>query len=372
MSITRKKTIKKYNKKIYNLSKKSYSPNINKKLINKTLKTYHKSQVKSINICNDIFTIKINNKCYTYNDNIVQNLLLKNLKYRKKMNPEKFIAPRQNLSNCWFNTMCVSFFFSDKGIKFFRFFRELMITGKKVDNTKIDTELHKIFFVLNLFIESSYNQNNNTSFIKYFNNYTNNLNTNYFIEKIYNIINKNENKNKLLYSIPKLNDASNPLYYYISIINYLKYDMLKILPIDIYNKYNKKQINDFIYNYLNNHKTIPEIIVLEDLDSKSNHNTEYTFTFNKQTINYKIDSIIITNKDFYEKNSNKHFTSLITCNGIGYKFDGYSYNPLNKFNWIKYLDNNIDKDWTFNENKKYISEKYNITMGYKMLFYYRV
>ena len=148
--------------------------------------------------------------------------------------------------------------------------------------------------------------------------------------------------------------------------------MLKILPIDIYNKYNKKQINDFIYNYLNNHKTIPEIIVLEDLDSKSNHNTEYTFTFNKQTINYKIDSIIITNKDFYEKNSNKHFTSLITCNGIGYKFDGYSYNPLNKFNWIKYLDNNIDKDWTFNENKKYISEKYNITMGYKMLFYYRV
>ena len=78
-----------------------------------------------------------------------------------------------------------------------------MITGKKIDNTKIDTELHKIFFVLNLFIESSYNQNNNTSFIKYFNNLKqiqNEKNTRITNEFPISIIAINNNIKKLTYS----------------------------------------------------------------------------------------------------------------------------------------------------------------------------
>lgn len=358
-----------HKKKKYTL--KSYSPNVNKQLINNSIRSYDKNIINDYTYCNDILEIKIDDKCYKFNNEFVQKKLLQNLKYSKKMDPSKFIAPKQVMSNCWFNTMFVTFFFSDKGIKFFRFFRELMITGKKIDNTKINRKLYKIFFIFNLFIESSYNQNNN---IKIFNNYTNNLNTNFFIKEIYNHINNKNNKTNvnLLYTIPNIHDAHNPLYYYISIINYLKYDILKILPIDISNKYNKNQIYSFLQKYLDNYKTIPEIIVLEDLNSKTHHNIDYEFILNNTAIKYRLDSIIITNKDFYNKDSNKHFTSLLTCNGMYYKFDGYSYSRLSKFNWINYVKYNINKDWTFNENKKYIPEKYNITMGYKMLYYYRI
>ena len=49
--------------------------------------------------------------------------------------------------------MFVTFFFSDKGRKFFRFFRELMIKGIKVDGTKIeDKKMRELFFIFNLLI----------------------------------------------------------------------------------------------------------------------------------------------------------------------------------------------------------------------------
>ena len=59
------------------------------------------------------------------------------------------LAPKQYHSNCWFNTMFVTFFFSDKGRKFFRFMRQLMITGEKNNGEKIPHELAKIFFIFN-------------------------------------------------------------------------------------------------------------------------------------------------------------------------------------------------------------------------------
>ena len=109
--------------------------------------------------------------------------------------------------------MFVTFFFSDKGRKYFRFFRNLMITGKKYDKTDIeDIQLRKLFFMLYIFIEASYNQSLNNSknnLIYKINNITNGLNTNFFIKKIYNFIN-----NKISRSVPNVDDAGNPLEYY--------------------------------------------------------------------------------------------------------------------------------------------------------------
>ena len=137
----------------------SYSPSINKKLRVHSLRTYNKNKMKTIKFKQHTIRIKSikNFKKQIKITTSLQNNLLNNLKYQKKLQPELFIPPKQIESNCWFNTMYVTFFFSDKGIKFFRFFRELMITGKKIDGEPIPTDLRNLFFILNLYIESSYN-----------------------------------------------------------------------------------------------------------------------------------------------------------------------------------------------------------------------
>mgnify|MGYP001484467363 CR=1 FL=1 len=329
------KHISKKNKTIKKpLKSKSFSPSINKKLNIKSFETKNNS---------------------TYNN--VKQYFLKKLKYSKELDANKLIAPKQIQSNCWFNTMFVVFFFSDKGRKFFKFLRHLMITGKKFDNTPIENEnIKDILFILNIFIEISYNQ-------KIINKYKNikDLNTNFFIKKLYDII-KSEDKD---ISIPNTNEAGNPLLYYLSIINFLKYNILKISKISITKK---EDIYDIINLNMNN--IIHDIIILEDFESESNYKLEYTFTKENQIYKYKLDSIILTNKKHFDENSNSHFVCVLTINNKEYKFDGSSYSKLSHFNWKPLINKN--KDWTFKENPNYYPEKYNFIKGYKLMFYYRI
>ena len=233
----------------------------------------------------------------------------------------KFIPPKQIHSNCWFNTMFVVFFFSDKGRKFFRFFRNLMITGKKVDNTKIeDKELRKLLFIFNLYIEASYNQETKKTKKNEMNLYyqikqlTNSLDTNFLIIKIYNTITK-KNSN---YDLPNINDAGNPLQYYETIMNYMHYNILKILNINIYavSKKKYKNIQEIIDIKFNNEH---DIIIFEDHESKMNYLEEYEIYYNNKKYKYVLDSIIITNKYHYNPDENSHFVSLLTINKKQYK-----------------------------------------------------
>ena len=150
-------------KRIYNDLQKSnsirsFSPNINKNLV--SLKSMRMSNIFE---CNDILKVNIENKCIDFNTDIVKKKLLKNLQASKHLDCEKFIAPKQYKSNCWFNTMFVTFFHSDKGRKFFRFFRQLMISGEKINGEKIPQDLAEVFFTLNKIIEAGYNQDNNAN-----------------------------------------------------------------------------------------------------------------------------------------------------------------------------------------------------------------
>ena len=67
-----------------------------------------------------------------------------------------------------------------------------------------------------------------------------------------------------------------------------------------------------------------------------------------------------------------HFCSLLTLNNKGKGYDGASFSRMNNFNWIKYI--NSDIDWTFEgsafENKQQII--WNFKKSMFMLFYYRV
>ena len=350
---TYKNNIKPINQTIKN---KSYSPNINKIFSSARNSSSFSKNNNSINLCENN-KILLNNKCYNYNNNILIKLLKKKLN-KKIYHPEKIILPKQIHSNCWFNTMFTVFFISDKGRKFFKFFRYLMITGKKNNNIDIQNKNLKIlFFKLNLYIEESFNQSNNYTKKKNFMNIiSQNLETNYFIKEIYKLINNNYNT-----SIPNIKEPGNPIEYYTKIMNYLDYNPLKITNINISNN---KNIKKYLHNI--NIYNLPELLIIHDNES----NTKYYKNIKIHNKNYILDSIIITNKGYFIKNENKHFVSLLTINNTYYKYDGDSIKKLSKFNWMKLL--NRDKDWNFLENVNYVPEKYNMTKGYKMLFYYRI
>ena len=380
---------------------KSYSPSINRELSVKSLQSLTPNELL---ICNNILKINLGNVtnpyCVNYNDNRVSKILLNNLKNSKHLKVSKLIPPRQFMSNCWFNTMFVTFFFSDKGRKFFRFFRELMIKGTKTNGEKIPKDIHKIFFVLNLFIEASYNnqkskirtkkiklrfnktknnklKNNKTSngFMQQIDSLTKNLNTNFYIYYLYKIIKNHKDKissenllsNKIEnFSLPNIKEPGNPLEYYETIFKYLNYTPLKIFKINL----NKEiDLNNYLLYQFQNQVNIPNILIIEDFESGNKFNKEYNFSKNGIIYNYKLDSIIITNRDHFDKNANSHFVSLLTINKKEYKFDGSSYSKLSTFNWKNLINEN--KDWSFRENPLYYPELYNFTKGYKIMFYYR-
>ena len=357
----------------------SFSPLLNKNLKIRSLRTLKPNSLK---LCDSLLTLRINKddatSCKSYNNSSVQKILLHNLKSSKHLDVTRFIPPLQLLSNCWFNTMFVTFFFSDKGRKFFRFFRELMITGKKLDSSLIPSNIAKLFFILNLFIEASYNQNSKSNALfKSINALTNKLNTNYFIYHIYDIINNKPNSinpellinnNSKMYDIPNIKDAGNPLNYYESILKYLNYDTLKLMKHSFTGKSNIENVIQIKFKSLLN--IIPDIIIIEDFQSNSHFETSYKLmTAKNESINYVLDSIIITNKDHFDPDANSHFVSVLTVNSQEYKFDGSSVSKLERFKWKKMI--NSDINWKFKENPKYMPEQYNFTKGYKIMFYYR-
>ena len=368
-----RKAAKIENKSKYFTVNKSYSPMVNKFLDVDRLESL---QNKSIKLCDNLLQINVGTaskpNCLNFNEKRVKIFLLKNLKSSKHLDPSKFIAPKQLYSNCWFNTMFVVFFFSDKGRKFFRYFRNLMITGRKFDNSRLeDQELRKLLFVFNLYIEASYNQNsvktkkNKVTLHDQVKVLTGNLDTNFLIRKIYNRIKKINS----FIDLPNIDEAGNPLEFYQVIMAYMNYNILNILRIDIDSeiKKNYKNVKNILDEFVLKER---DIIILEDHESKIDYDEEYIIELNNKKYKYKLDSIILTNKDHYNPKANSHFVSLLTINKEGYKFDGSSYSKLTKFNWRKILNKNID--FTFLENPAYYPEKYNLKKGYKILFYYQI
>ena len=346
----------------------SYSPEINKALVSMT-----KTDAKDIIICGkDFLSINIGSektpKCVKYDDTLAKELFLKNLK-NPKIDCVSIIPPKQFLSNCWFNTLFISFFISDKGRKFFKFFRQLMIEGKDANGTKIPTELAKAFFIFNLAIEAS--QNHLLKKVAYL------LNTNLLIKKIHDAIDKHyssgrKNSINISSKITDIGDAGNPIDYYETIMSYLNNDALNIKSISAKKSANTSFIKSALKLQSNN---IPDIIILEIYD-EGNDGSGYSGLIkdkkdrlvfydkndknDKNKMEYVLDSVIIRDT------SGEHFSSLLTCNGDEYAYDGASYNRMTKFAWKRLLNKN-DK-WGFEGHNL----KWNFMNAYQILFYYRV
>jgi len=331
----------------------SYSPSINKELV--SLKSVQRNPVFNCNnerafLLEALLKIGVPDKsgkktCYPYDDPIAKKYMLRNLKANKHVDPNKIVPPIQELANCWFNTMFVSLFISDKGRKFFHFLRQMMIEGKQKGGNLVPQVLKDGFALFNYAIDACLTGNK----------YAYILNTNAIIQKIYNSI-PEEYKDKYYY-IRDVDEAGNPIRYYLSLINYLGNRNLDVLFLQDCNVNWQFQIQEKMVGKL------PDVIVLEFFnDNEPTTNKQSSFVLNGAK--YALDSCIIRDT------SKNHFSSLLTCEKKEMAYDGMSFHRLTYMDWKDKI--NTDFKWQFKGSEdggKLLT--WNFAKGYYMLTYYR-
>jgi hypothetical protein len=338
-------------------NKKSYSPTINEKLI--SLKSTVREKIEDCNNVNafkllEPLNIAIPGKyygvtCEKYTSTAAKKFLLHNLSANKHINPDIVVPPKQNQSNCWFNTMFACLFISDKGRKFFHYFRTLMIEGKQANGTKIPEKLADAFALFNFAVESALSGSK----------YAYDLNTNSIIKKIYESI--PEKYHKIYPYVVGVDEASNPIRYYGSIITYLDEHSLQFLFIaQLQTEWRHRVENEI--NKLH-HK--PHVIILEIFDDESKKLIKPEH-FQIDEAEYKLDSCVVRDT------TKQHFCAKITCEGNEMGYDGMSFHRLLPMKWKNTI--NLSKTWGFegSNNSDGTPLKWSFLDGYQLLLYYRV
>lgn len=346
-NITQKNSKKNKTEKHHNISVKSssYRPSINKHLV--SLKSLDREE--EINLCNlkdyqlNIYTkpllINIDGKCISVFKDKAKKYLLKQLQSSKHLNMSKVYAPLQDKSNCWFNSMFILFFISDKGRQFFHYFRTLMIIGKLPNGDKIPLKLRNGFALLNYYIETCLSGLDEGKIY---------MNTNEIIKYIYYYIGQSVNY------IYKYNQHGNPLYYYEALVNYMSLKSINIFSLRTHS-FTSIPVNiNTLFNFGNNP---PHIICIHYGDDNNYKHKTLELEFDRYK--YKLDSCCIRNVAKY------HFTALLTCNGEDFGFDGASQTRLLPMKWKDKLNSSISFKFD-------TSSTYNFTTSYQMLFYYRI
>ena len=233
----------------------------------------------------------------------------------------KIVPPVQIQSNCWFNTMFVTLFVSDKGRKFFHFFRQLMIEGIQSNGKSIPSDIRNGFALLNYAIEACLTGNK----------YAYILDTNSIIRNIYKNIPESYKKN--LPYIKNVDEAGNPIRYYNSLIYYLDNKSIQIAFIEKTNEKWKEKVT----NQILNNTQLPHIIILEFYDGQNKiiKSKEITIKGTK----YLLDSCVIRDT------THQHFSANLTCDYKEVAYDGMSFHRLVPMNWKKYI--NTDFSWGF-------------------------
>lgn len=335
----------------------SYAPTINQDLV--TLKSIPREKISD---CNNSRAFKLEeplkiaipgayygNNCHKYSTPEAQKFLLHNLSANKHINPDIIVPPIQIQSNCWFNTMFATLFISDKGRKFFHYFRELMIESKQANGTPIPEKLADAFALLNFAVESALTGSK----------YAYELNTNSIIKQIYESI--PDKYHKIYPYVVGVDAASNPIRYYGSIITYLDEHSLQFLFISQLKTDWRTRVEPELSKL--QHK--PHIIILEIFDDESKK-IEKPENFAVLGAEYKLDSCVIRDT------TQQHFCATITCEGEEMGYDGMSFHRLVPMKWKDTI--NQDKKWEFegSTNTDGTSLKWSFKEGYQLLLYYRV
>ena len=357
---------------INQLKKKSFSTSVNMKL------DYMKDgSIHDIFGCgkysqymqSSIPLLKLNNTCVHYNDPEIQKKLLENMWIRKKrIKPyTHVITPKQSSSNCWFNTMFVMYFISDKGRKFIQNFRYMMIKGSKLRSRKINgreefyeekipEDLHRSFFLLNMAIEASLSGNE----------YSYSLDTNDIITKIYQSITTYNDTYRTPTKIPNKNQFGHPIYYYDSIMQFLSDGTISMFQYMHDSNVSPEKNEMKLVGAIEKMKRKPHIIAIDiDMEELVDEWIEHKEKLVIDDATYQIDSILL--RDFTNKT---HFTCVVTYNNQGYAYDGASYSTLVPFNWRRELLERSNK-YSF-ENNVFGNQEYSTKYSLCLLLYYRI
>jgi hypothetical protein len=338
---------------------KSYSPTINQELV--TLKSIPRNPIYDCNN-KEAFDLKgplkigipgniYGKNCFLYSTPEAKKYLLRNLAADKHINPNNIVPPVQSQSNCWFNAMFVTFFVSDKGRKFFHFFRQLMIEGKQNGGKAIPEKLRDAFTLLNFGIDACLTGNK----------YAYELNTNSIIHQLYiSIPNNYKSKNPLIVDI---DEAGNPIIYYMSIINYLNNNSIQTLFL----REISSNWKDDLTLQMKKMKHLPHIIIMEIFEKDADVFNKKPLSFTVNNARYKLDSSVVRDT------TKQHFCSTITCENKEYAYDGMSFSRLTKLEWKNKL-NSSNFTWEFEGSTDHDGTplKWNYTNCYQLLLYYRV
>ena len=336
----------------------SYSPSINKELV--MLESIAR---KDVHNCNNskAFLLKEPLKigipgliygkyCHSFDSPEAKKFLLRNLAANKHVNPSIIVPPIQSLANCWFNTMFVVLFVSDKGRKFFHFFRQLMIESKQSNGQVITDKLKNGFALLNNAIDACLTGSK----------YAYTLNTNTIIRQIFEAI-PPEYKPEMPY-LKDINEAGNPIRYYMSLINYLNNKSIQMMFIhnaDI-------KWKDRIIEQTKRQTHLPHIIILEIFgDNNQNKVQNKAINFDLNGHKYILDSCVIRDT------SKQHFSATLTCENREMAYDGMSFHRLVNMKWKKHI--NSDFKWQFlgSTDERNRPLTWNFINGYQLLIYYR-
>ena len=370
---------------------KSFSPSINKKLVNmkESAQAYNifgcglKEAIQRKTVTRKrggggrTLKVRVGTKkngqpdCVTRKSQKAVDLLLQNLQASSTFDCKNVIAPVQVKSNCWFNTMFVTFFISDKGRKFFRFFRQLMIEGQQANGKAISPpRLADAFFMLNGCIEASYNQTKDNT-VK---DIAMAMDTNNVITAVVRAIPKTVRNRRQLDAITGVGVANNPLAYYQDIIYYLGTNVMRLEKVRTVDKY-RDIITDKPSARPSNPPDVYAFVFHDDNTGRggtmrpgeSGEVKDKPQDFKIGGSTYVLDAAVIRDT------KTRHFCSVLTCNGSQFGYDGASFSRMSKFNWKHLI--NTNEQWTFEgsdwNNVRGDPIWWNFRNGYQILFYYR-
>ena len=353
-----RKTVTKIGKKKNPKKPQSFSPNVNKVI--DSLKSISPHLEIGLKECPEdklyVKTASGKEKCVGLKSKIAQTYMIDNLLSKKPINCDKIIAPKQKLSNCWFNSFFMVYFISDKGRKFFRYLRLAMITGKLPNGTSVAPKLRMPLLILNKYIESALIGRNASHSLATL------MDTNVVIRRVARALGKSNLKK---YDIAKTKQAGNPISFYEGLIQYLKSNELVTVNMTVRNMPNKKVSNAAIVKILES-RPLVEYFILDRFSEEYKNNSwtipqKYKVEKNGVTYTYVLDSAVVRDT------KKQHFSAYITCNGKSFAFDGESFARMTPFEWKKKLNKNTQ--WRFAEQYE---TYFNFQQAYFMLFYYRI
>jgi len=363
-----RKTVTKMGKKHNPKTPHSFRPNVNQVI--HSLKSISPHVELGYDMCDDD-KIFIKNgkkgKCYGLKSKIAQTYMIDNLLSKKPLDCQTIIAPKQQLSNCWFNAFFVIYFISDKGRKFFRFLRMAMITGMLPNGTIVAPRLRMPLLLLNKYVEASLigSRSIEPSLATL-------MDTNRVLRKVTSALGETTRK-KL--DIDKTRQAGNPYSFYSGLITYLKSDPLTFIKVTVRHATSKVKLKSNIQHILNNVDNDKELrgpqgpldyFILERFSENYPKKSwtipkKFKIKYKDEEHTYILDSAVLMDID------KVHFSAYITCNGKSFGFDGESFARMTPFEWKKKM--NKDVKWRF---AKQYETYFNFQQGYYMLFYYRV